>query len=101
MLIRSHHGSIHHYIGQCARHPLDSRLVVGQDDHRQVLIGISCQMGYHTHLTRYTDQDLTVIVLSNNESAVEGVSGALTYIVMDRSVVRPYEHTAMTLSKGS
>ena len=40
--------------------------------------------GYHTNLTRYTDQDLTVIVLSNNQGEVDKLSRGLSHIVLDR-----------------
>jgi hypothetical protein len=53
--------------------------------------------GYHTNLTRYPDLDLTLIVLSNNESEVQALTGALAYIVTDRMTVRPYEHKAVQL----
>jgi len=53
--------------------------------------------GYHTVLTRYTSQDLTLIVLSNHQSDVEGVAGALAYIVTGRAVVPSYEHKAIQL----
>jgi CubicO group peptidase (beta-lactamase class C family) len=53
--------------------------------------------GYHTILTRYTKQDLTLIVLSNHQSDVGGVSGALAYIVTDRPVTLTYEHRPIQL----
>jgi CubicO group peptidase (beta-lactamase class C family) len=53
--------------------------------------------GYHTLLTRYTNQDLTLIVLSNYQSDVGGVAGALAYIVTGRPVVLSYAHEAIQL----
>jgi len=53
--------------------------------------------GYHTILTRYTNQDLTLIVLSNHQSDAAGVSGALAYIITGRKVVPTYEHQAIQL----
>jgi CubicO group peptidase (beta-lactamase class C family) len=56
--------------------------------------------GYHTNLTRYIDQDLTVIVLSNNQSNVGGLTGALTYIVLGRKVIQPYVHKAIKIENA-
>jgi CubicO group peptidase (beta-lactamase class C family) len=53
--------------------------------------------GYHTNLTRYVDNDLTVIVLSNNQSNVFGLSGELAYIATGRSVIMPHEHKAVVI----
>jgi len=53
--------------------------------------------GYHTVLTRYTNQDLTLIVLSNYQSDAEGVAGGLAYIITGRTVVLPYVHLAIQL----
>jgi len=41
--------------------------------------------GYHTNLTRYTDQDLTVIVLSNNQGEVSKLAGKLSHLALDGS----------------
>jgi len=57
--------------------------------------------GYHTNLARYTNQDLTLIVLSNNQADAGGVTGALAYIVNGRPVVMPYEHHAIHLDSTS
>ncbi|MFT3827885.1 MAG: serine hydrolase [Chitinophagaceae bacterium] len=53
--------------------------------------------GYYTMLCRYIKDDLTVIVLSNNESNVGMVTGALTYIVTGRPFVMPYVHKAVAI----
>lgn len=53
--------------------------------------------GYHTMLFRYLADDITIIVLSNNESNSTMLAGALAYIVTDRQVVAPYLHTAITI----
>ncbi len=53
--------------------------------------------GYHTMLFRYTEDDITIIVLSNNESNSTMLSGALAYIVTNREVVAPYKHRAMPI----
>lgn len=48
--------------------------------------------GTHTMLLRYIKDDITIIVLSNNESNSTMLAGALAYIVTNRDVVVPYEH---------
>ncbi|HVU56631.1 MAG TPA: serine hydrolase [Puia sp.] len=53
--------------------------------------------GYHTNLTRYPNQDLTLIVLSNNQSDASNLTGALAYIITGRTVVPSYEHHAIQL----
>jgi CubicO group peptidase (beta-lactamase class C family) len=56
--------------------------------------------GYHTNLTRYVDKDLTVIVLSNNQSNVFGLTGELAYIATGRPVVMPHEHKAVVIDSS-
>lgn len=53
--------------------------------------------GYHTLLTRYVDDDITIIVLSNNESNSSMLAGALAYIVTNRDVVAPYKHVMVPI----
>jgi CubicO group peptidase (beta-lactamase class C family) len=48
--------------------------------------------GYTTNLERYVDQDLTIIILSNNESASPSISGTLARIYNNQEVEMPYEH---------
>jgi CubicO group peptidase (beta-lactamase class C family) len=56
--------------------------------------------GYSTIIIRYIKHDLTLVILSNNEAktpAIAAMSGALAYIVTDRSVVFPYTHKAIPI----
>lgn len=53
--------------------------------------------GYHTMLFRYLSDDITIIVLSNNESNSTMLAGPLAYIVTDRDVVAAYKHTPTTI----
>lgn len=48
--------------------------------------------GYAGDVIRYVKDDVVIIVLSNNESAVSGVSGAIAYILNDKPVVNAYHH---------
>lgn len=57
--------------------------------------------GYHTNLTRYPEQDLTMIVLSNNQGDANNVSGALSYIALGKTVVMPYEHKAVQVDDAA
>jgi CubicO group peptidase (beta-lactamase class C family) len=49
--------------------------------------------GYYTMLARYLADDLTITVLSNNESNSPRLAGALAYIMTNRPVVAPYVHS--------
>lgn len=53
--------------------------------------------GYGTNLARYVDDDLTLIVLSNNESAATAIQAALSNIYFNQPVAMPYEHTSIVL----
>jgi CubicO group peptidase (beta-lactamase class C family) len=53
--------------------------------------------GYHTYLIRYND-DITIIVLSNNESNDTGVAGALYNIIRGKPVIYPYTHTETAIA---
>lgn len=48
--------------------------------------------GYHTQVTRYTDEDRTIIVLSNNESAARFIQAGIANILYGKPVILPYEH---------
>jgi CubicO group peptidase (beta-lactamase class C family) len=48
--------------------------------------------GYHTQVTRYTDEDRTIIVLSNNESPARFIETGIANILYGQPVLFPYEH---------
>jgi len=48
--------------------------------------------GYKSMHLRYTDEDITVIVLSNNESQSEFIADALSAIALNKNMLLPYEH---------
>jgi len=48
--------------------------------------------GYHTILTRYPVKDVTIIILSNNESNVSNIAYGITGILFDAQVALPYVH---------
>ena len=47
---------------------------------------------------RYTDDDVTVIVLSNNESHSDFIADALASIVLNKRTVMPYIHKETVIS---
>ncbi|MEO6546486.1 MAG: serine hydrolase [Ferruginibacter sp.] len=53
--------------------------------------------GYHTMLFRYIADDITIIILSNNESNSTMLAGTLAYLVTGRAVIAPYKHTMITI----
>jgi CubicO group peptidase (beta-lactamase class C family) len=53
--------------------------------------------GYGTNLARYVDDDLTLIVLSNNESAATAIQATLTNIFFNKPISMSYEHKAIVL----
>lgn len=56
--------------------------------------------GYVTLLMRYTQPDLTLIVLSNNESPSSRIAGAIAYILSGKEVVMPYEHKEIAIDSN-
>ncbi|MEP6513789.1 MAG: serine hydrolase [Parafilimonas sp.] len=53
--------------------------------------------GFLTNISRYVNNDVCIIVLSNNESNSDGVSNALAKIVFDLPVELPHEHTEVKI----
>ncbi len=53
--------------------------------------------GFLTNISRYVNNDICIIVLSNNESNADGVSNALAKIVFDLPVELPHEHTEVKI----
>jgi len=54
--------------------------------------------GFRCMHLRYTDDDLTVIVLSNNESNVEFIADGLSAINLNKEVQMPYKHNEIKQS---
>jgi len=48
--------------------------------------------GYSTDIINYPERDLTIILLSNNESNVKMISGGIAYILTDKPILLPYNH---------
>ncbi len=50
---------------------------------------------------RYTEEDITVIVLSNNESHAEFIADGLVAIILNKSILLPYVHKELMPGKVS
>jgi len=48
--------------------------------------------GFLSHITRLVNDDICIIVLSNNESNADLIDAGLTNILLDQAVILPYEH---------
>ncbi|HYM95098.1 MAG TPA: serine hydrolase [Chitinophagaceae bacterium] len=48
--------------------------------------------GFLSHFTRFPDDDICIILLSNNESNVDLIDAGLSDILYDNPVIIPYEH---------
>lgn len=57
--------------------------------------------GYLSMHLRYTDDDVTVIVLSNNESHAEFIADGLAAITLKKNIVLPYVHNKLVTGKVS
>ena len=65
---------------------------VGKNDLGNYIFHNGSWPGYISMLIRYTDEDVTAIVLSNNESHSEFIADALVAIVLNKNFVMPYVH---------
>jgi len=65
---------------------------VGKNDFGNYIFHNGYYPGYLSQHIRYTDDDVTVIVLSNNESHSEFIADALSAITLNRNIELPYVH---------
>jgi len=65
---------------------------VGKNDVGNYIFHPGSFPGYESMHLRYTDEDVAVIVLSNNESHSTFIADALAAIVLKRNIVLPYAH---------
>ena len=65
---------------------------VGKNEFGNYLFHNGYFPGYLSMHLRYTDDDVTVIVLSNNESHAEFIADALSAIALDKKTLLPYAH---------
>ena len=57
--------------------------------------------GYTNNLARYTDDDRTIIILSNNQSPSPTISETIIHILNNQPVVLPYEHQLVSLDTAA
>jgi CubicO group peptidase (beta-lactamase class C family) len=57
--------------------------------------------GFKSMLIRYTLEDITVIVLSNNQSQSEFIADGLASITMNKKLMMPYHHEEAKLNTAS
>lgn len=74
---------------------------VGKNDVGNYLFHNGYYPGYKSMHLRYTDDDVTVIVLSNNESNAEFIADGLESIALDKNILLPYVHKELAHSKVS
>jgi CubicO group peptidase (beta-lactamase class C family) len=65
---------------------------VGKNDFGNYVFHGGWYPGYVSMHIRYTDDDVTVIVLSNNESHSDFIADALSAITLNKNIMLPYVH---------
>ena len=65
---------------------------VGKNDVGNYVFHNGSFPGYLAMHLRYTDEDITVIVLSNNDSHAEFIADGLAAITLNKSILLPYVH---------
>jgi hypothetical protein len=65
---------------------------VGKNDFGDYVFHNGSWPGYISMLIRYVQDDVTVVVLSNNESHSEFIADGLSAITLNKSIVLPYSH---------
>jgi hypothetical protein len=71
---------------------------VGANDFGNYLFHNGWYPGYKCMLIRYTDDDITAIVMSNNESQSDFIADGLVGIALNRKISMPYIHKENTLN---
>jgi hypothetical protein len=65
---------------------------VGKNDFGSYVFHNGSWPGYLSMLIRYTEDDVTVVVLSNNESHSDFIADGLSAIALNKNIVLPYSH---------
>lgn len=65
---------------------------VGKNDFGNYVFSTGSWPGFRAMIIRYTDADVTAIVLSNNESQSEFLADGLAAIVLGKNISMPYVH---------
>ena len=74
---------------------------VGKNEFGNYIFHNGYYPGYLSMHLRYTDDDITVIVLSNNESHADFIADGLSAITLNKNILLPYVHKEMTQGKVS
>jgi CubicO group peptidase (beta-lactamase class C family) len=72
-------------------------VILGTNEFGDYIMHTGSWPGYKIILFRYLNDDITIIVLSNNESNPLYIEGMLAYIMYDRQVVLPYIHKTVPI----
>jgi CubicO group peptidase (beta-lactamase class C family) len=73
---------------------------LGTNELGPYIIGGGSYPGYEHIMVAYPEDDIVIILLSNNETNPRLLSGALAYIVTDRAVVNAYVHTEKRINSS-
>jgi CubicO group peptidase (beta-lactamase class C family) len=76
-------------------------MIVGKNDFGNYIFHGGYFPGYKCMHLRYTDDDVTVIVLSNNESHADFIADGLSSITLNKNIVLPYVHKETLPGVGS
>ena len=76
-------------------------MIVGKNDFGNYIFHNGYFPGYKGMHIRYTDDDITVIVLSNNESHADFIADGLSAIVLNKNIILPYVHKETIRSVSS
>ena len=74
---------------------------VGRNEFGNYIFHNGYYPGYLSMHLRYTDDDITVIVLSNNESRADFIADGLSALILNKNVVFPSVHKMITQSNIS
>lgn len=89
--------SSHAIIDTAAKTGYGYGVFVGKNKFGTTLFHSGGWPGYATMLHRDVEDDLTIVVLSNNNSSSPALSNQLSYILHNEPVVFPYIHTEITI----
>jgi CubicO group peptidase (beta-lactamase class C family) len=76
-------------------------MIVGKNDFGNYIFHNGYYPGYKSMHICYTDDDITVIVLSNNESRADFIADGLAAIILNKNIVLPYVHKETLLGVSS
>ncbi len=73
---------------------------LGQQNNKAIVAHGGSWPGYKNYLTRYIDDDLTIIVLSNNEAEADKLSISLGAIALGKAVALPQKRRVIQVDKN-